>query len=638
MATSSNLSSIIRFYAEKQNSPFIDLREFCTYVKKYAEHHVEQQAELVKYLGDPTGTITAELEGLSEKHLAAVVQNGNKKLIVAIPFIANKYAEQYKEMLKNEALPYPSEAELSKIIPQNALERKKATNYIYSIIDGHNQKSSSLYILEFDKDLPPIVLPASITLDELLESAQAKIRKIVKKDENHDFYLKKLRGSNPSKEISLKHFFTHYIDQVNNGLVDISEGDDYYLWNQLCYYIRQDYEKIQDKTVEDINVLQAIQLSEIHSSYLKEQFQNNKKREDALKELDANLKRPPYFYTHDQIIKFKDQNGRLLCERYSNDDLNQFMKEKTTPGSESELAEILFFKINTGVRYYICKQNVLRLIIRLCNEAHEAVQKKIVKEWNDALLEFEKLPAMSDNAKFERLLEQTVEELSPVLHGILTAGFLTLMAFEKPESIGDDGVFRIFDDHKLVPYSELLMIHRGQTYSEAKMELPFYYSIPVISWFIAMFHSKKKKDQKKKIVQEVKNPFEEEAETASDSKTHPKSKEAGLAQRAHELTEQFVPVGSTIDRELNYLVKQWNTMLNKDNYNQLTDDVNALIRDYTRKVMRSLSVQSFTKDRLQNLADALVRTPNLQKIRDTRSLTEYVTLYMLRLVGNFSKK
>ena len=47
MATTSNLSAIIRYYAEKQKSPFIDLKEFCAYVKKYAEHHVEEQSELV---------------------------------------------------------------------------------------------------------------------------------------------------------------------------------------------------------------------------------------------------------------------------------------------------------------------------------------------------------------------------------------------------------------------------------------------------------------------------------------------------------------------------------------------------------------------------------------------------------------
>ena len=86
MATTSNLSSIIRYYAEKQKSPFIDLKEFCAYLKKYAEHHVEEQSELVKYLGDPSGTVTAELQGLSEKHLAALINHGNKRTIVVFSY------------------------------------------------------------------------------------------------------------------------------------------------------------------------------------------------------------------------------------------------------------------------------------------------------------------------------------------------------------------------------------------------------------------------------------------------------------------------------------------------------------------------------------------------------------------------
>ena len=96
MATSSNLSSIIRYYAEKTKSPFIDFKEFCVYIKKYAEHHIEEQGELVKYLGDPVQTVTAELQGLVDKHLAAVIQHHNKKVIVSIAFFANKYIQCIK--------------------------------------------------------------------------------------------------------------------------------------------------------------------------------------------------------------------------------------------------------------------------------------------------------------------------------------------------------------------------------------------------------------------------------------------------------------------------------------------------------------------------------------------------------------
>ncbi|MBQ8211899.1 MAG: hypothetical protein IJZ27_05155 [Treponema sp.] len=86
MATSANLSSIIRYYAEKAKTPFIDFKEFCAYIKKYAEKHIEEEGELVKYLGDPTQTVSAELQGLADKHLVAITQQHNKKVIVCISY------------------------------------------------------------------------------------------------------------------------------------------------------------------------------------------------------------------------------------------------------------------------------------------------------------------------------------------------------------------------------------------------------------------------------------------------------------------------------------------------------------------------------------------------------------------------
>ena len=122
------------------------------------------------------------------------------------------------------------------------------------------------------------------------------------------------------------------------------------------------------------------------------------------------------------------------------------------------------------------------------------------------------------------------------------------------------------------------------------------------------------------------------------SKKTTKNRHEALAEKAKELFSEFVPEGSTVDRELNFLTKQWNRMISKEAYNNLTEDVNSLIRDYTRRVCNTLSAQSFTKERIENLADALVRTPNMQKIQEQKALTEYVQLYMLRLVSNSAKK
>ena len=637
MATSSNLSSIIRFYAEKQKSPFIDLREFCAWIKKYAEHHVEDQADLVKYLGDPTSTVTAELSGLEQKHLASILPNGSKKMIVAITYFSAKYAERYKELAKNESIPYPIESDLPKKFPTSVLERKAAQEYFIQNINEPPSKSQNLYIVVFARELPALLLPACIPIKVLIESSQMKIRKILKKEEYHDYFLKKLRAANPSKEISVKNFYSTFVDKDYSGYVDVTDGDQYYLWNQLCYFVRQDFEKIQDRTADDTSLLQAISISEIHSTYLKEKFQTDRKRTEALKELETQLGNPPYFFSTPQILKFQDKNGKNLLGLYSEEDLKETLLKLSTESEDNTLPKLVVFKVASGTRYYIYKNKVISLIIRLCNEAHDAIKEILVNSWYETMLEYSRLPEMSDKNKFELKLEKLVEENSPVLYALLNANFITLLSAEK--NLDDSlSAFQLFVDGHLLPYSELLMLKSEDVMSEAKIKLPFIYTIPLISWIIGFFRSRKIEKQKKEKMAKKETPDPMEILDNEDAPKKSKNKHEALAEKAKELFSEYVPEGSTIDRELNYLTKQWNRMISKEAYNNLTEDVNSLIRDYTRRVCNTLSAQSFTKERVENLADALVRTPNMQKIQDQNALTQYVQLYMLRLVSNSPKK
>ena len=194
--------------------------------------------------------------------------------------------------------------------------------------------------------------------------------------------------------------------------------------------------------------------------------------------------------------------------------------------------------------------------------------------------------------------------------------------------------FRLFVDGKLLPYSDLLMLKNSKILANAKSRLPFYYTIPVLSWIMSLFAGKSK--EKKKAAQkaiENKNPFEEEEKKEESGPKQTKTQ--ALAANAKAISKDLIPEGSTLDRELNFLVKQWNKMISKEAYNNLTEDVNSLIRDYTRRVVKTLTATSFTRERVENLAKTLVNTPNMQKIGEDKALTEYVVLYMLRLVSNF---
>ena len=117
--------------------------------------------------------------------------------------------------MKNESIPYPQASDLPKQFPNQVLEHKAASQYIPSLIDKDNSKSPLLYILDFARDLPPMLIPACVPIKALLDTAQQKVRKILKKDEFHDYFLKKLRSTNPTKEISIKNFYTHFVDTEN---------------------------------------------------------------------------------------------------------------------------------------------------------------------------------------------------------------------------------------------------------------------------------------------------------------------------------------------------------------------------------------------------------------------------------------
>ena len=482
--------------------------------------------------------------------------------------------------------------------------------------------------------VPAILFPACVPVQFLTRAAMAKIRHMLKKDEYHDYFQKKLKNANPSKEIGATTFYSRFIQHPDNAdqTFDLN-GDAFYFWNQLCYFIRQDFEKIKDRTAEDTNVLQAVSISEIWMLSLKEKATAQQMKEDALRELEAALAKPPYFYSMDSILKLRDSKGSLLYGQYDEEDLKDFLQRLTTESENNELPKILVFKIESGLRYFIYKKRVIQLVVRLANEAHDTIEKKLIEKWFESLSNYKKLPEMKDHKAFENVLRDEIREVSPVLWSLLNANFLTMLNYENDHS-EDGSTFHIFSGGKLLPYSELLMISSSSILASAKIMLPFWHTIPLLSWIMSMFHNKK--EQNVKTVKAAKEFTADDIpdDTPKQSPGRYVNKKEAIIEAAKDVAAELVPYGSTIDRELDSYLKLWNKMITKEAHSSLTEDVNSLIRDYTRKVMRTISASTFTVDRVRSLAEALVKTPNMQKIKETEALTIYTELYILRLLTN----
>lgn len=642
MATTTSIIVLLKFFASRQKNAIVDYNDFCEYLKRYSEHHIEEQPSLACYLEDPVPALQAELDKLISTKLVLIINTSSEKQgIVVIPYYIERFSERYKDIAINPSLPFPSEADLPKNTPKEIITRETSADLISRLLKHQELNDKTLYGLTLPHNAPSILLPSNVSVVTLIEDAVGKIQNMLKKEEHHDYFLKKLTVSNPGREMIVKNFFNSFVDRADHSLETLSQTtESFYLWNQLCYFIKQDYEKIKDYTQEDLSCLQAVYITEMGANYFKNEAAEHAKKEGAIKMLETQLSKPPYYFTFDEIIKFTDNKGIPLLGQYSEEELKEYLHKKTQEAPVQELPEILVFKTYDETRYFIFKSKVLTLILRLCTDARISVLEAIKNHWSEVLRQFDILPEMKDQNAFENRLEKEIRIQSPILSALLHSSFLPLLSYDV--SGGDDSSkISLFVNGQLLPYSDILLMSRQELLNDAKIMLPFWYSMPIISWIAKLLlrppKSKRNKTQKTKAElyrEEEAAKRREDETTAMIAQNSTISKKVALRDAARDAEQSFVPASSTLNRELDSYEKIWNKRLGKETHNNLTEDVNSLIRDYIRKTIRTMKVEGFTKERIESLAESLMTAPGLQKIGERDALLMYIKLYMVKLVKN----
>ncbi|MBR0099838.1 MAG: hypothetical protein IJP90_09000, partial [Treponema sp.] len=487
--------------------------------------------------------------------------------------------------------------------PKGIVTQENSAELIGRLLKHQDLNDKVLYGLSLSHNAPSILLPSTVSVVTLIEDAVGKIQNMLKKEEHHDYFLKKLTVSNPGREMIVKNFFNAFVDRPDHSLETLSQTtESFYLWNQLCFFIKQDYEKIKDYTQEDLSCLQAVYITEVGANYFKNEAQENAKKEGAFKALENLLAKPPYYFTFDEIIKFTDNKGVPLLGQYTEEELKDYLHKKTQEAPVQELPDLLVFKTYDEQRYFIFKSKVLHLILRLCTDARISVLDAIKTHWSEVLKQFDVLPEMKEQGAFEDRLEKEIRIQSPILSALLHSSFLPLLSYDA--SGGDDtSKVSLFVNGQLLPYSDILLMSRQELLNDAKIMLPFWYSMPIISWIARMLLRPPKKNRNKTRKTKAELYREEESakrkedeETAMLSQNATISKKVALRDAARDVEQTYVPASSTLNRELDSYEKMWNHRLGKETHNNLTEDVNSLIRDYIRRTLRTMKVEGFTKE------------------------------------------
>jgi hypothetical protein len=645
MSSGTDLYTILRLYANKNRTPQVSVASFLQFLEKYAKHYEAERADLAYWAQDTGRKVWSELSKLAEQGKIELITDEAGTVISIHQFYIDIIQQAYRNIDESAELPFPDENSLGIVLPPNQLRNINIEYDLPNMIAQNPPENHPILKLVFpDNGGSALILPAMIQ-KRLLEISLLKVRHYLRSHNNKEYIQHKLAPAFHGKETQLRDTLNHLLVRPFDAIRDMESSGDfiYPFWAYLCTQIKNDIKKKNDRLPEDMAALQAVLVVEVYNNYYKGKVSREKEAETAFRNLELQLEKPPYYYTIDEIIRFTDTKGVPLLGQYTQEALEQFLKTKTTTSeAKDKLPDVLIVQGHKGEKWFVKKSKMLVLCFKLLGEVRPKVKTAISQRWFRLMQNYETEPAMQDEDAFEQELWELTERLSPPLVALLDDKKLYLVhtEFEKGENGIPDNT-RLFYKGTLVPLSELLLLKQKDLLTDVKVLLPFWYSLPIISSLIAFFKRQSRKRKKlKKTIHTSTTPNDTiDTDAVDREKADEGTAEVKQRDRRKELREvalkarsRLIPDGHTLDSYMEELLDRWNRIINVDAKNNLTEDVNSLIRDYLRRTIRSLKNAPFTADRISHLAEALVNTPNLQKLPAQESLKLYIQLYIIKLL------
>ena len=624
-----DVHQIVRAFASRNNLTEIEYRFFAQAVTRQARQGDQANPTLRDLAINPDAVLVPRLLKAAQEKKLALEMVGNEIGKIILPeHFANVFLREFRRIDENPDVPFPDEETLKTIVPAEWIQAISLESDLAAIADTADSRPVPLYRLIFPDGLKPFVIPSAFVPAKLIEYAVIKVRQYLRKGGNKEYLYNKLLYTFSSKEQILKEAFSRILTRPYDAIEELRKSSSdftFSFWAYLSSHLKKDLDKKNEKTSEEISIYQASVVCEIFANFYKGKAQRVVDLELAFKSLASLLRKLPYYFTIDDICLFKDAKGAPLLGKYTREELESWLREATTKAEAGFLPDFLIVATGSGRRYYVAKDRLLVLATKLMGEARADLRGRILHEWKRLLEEFASVPAMEDDKSWRRELTTRLEERSPLLDALLKDRLLPLV-YDEYASRGEAPaeLARLFYRGDLVSIDELLDLPRKTMISDARMLLPFWYSVPILAAIAKIFFRKPKRKMTAKPV------GVEKEETTAKVASQPRDRKREFAAAAAKVTRALVPTGMTSDEYLLELEGRWNTMLNREAKVNLTEDVNSLVRDYLRGILRTMKAESFTVERVKGLAATLADTPNLLRIKNHSALELYIQLYMAR--------
>jgi hypothetical protein len=645
MARATDLYSILKAYTNKNNSPYINIDPFLFFLKNYAIRKAPEQPEWSKWTGETEVKFWTELSGLVESSKCALLADTPEGRIYMPFYYVERLEETYRDIDNTANYPFPDEHSLQFSFPEDQVrivnlengmgiffEREENTDDKEEGVEAPEAGDSSSPIVKviFPEDYGSALFLPSMIPRRIMEAAFLKVRHYLRVRGNREYIMHKLSPQLAGKEKYLQESLDRILVRPLDCLAALEGSSDFsfLFWAYFCSLVKSDMRKKKEKLSEDIAVLQAVCVIDVCGGFYKARALKKREKEIAFRNLELHMEKPPAFYTMEEILQFTTDRGSPLAGLYSQKELEAYIKRKTTESGDNELPEWFVLRGRKGECWYIKRGKYLSLCAKMLVETRPVIKKAIAGRWTELIKNFSAEPAMEKDAEFDKLLAAYTASLKPALTAMLADQKL-LWVYEKLEQAQKilPSSSRIFRAGKLIPMNELYGLRRKDLLADAKMFLPFWYSIPLLHAVMGFFKNLGRK-KKRRAAGESDETGEEptpEVKLARDIQSAARSIEAAL-----------VPRGQTLDSYLAELETRWSRLLDRQARQNLIEDVNALVRDSLRQIIRIHKKKRISREGLGEIASSIISGNSaLRGLGGQDSLHLYLELYMVKLLINF---
>ncbi len=629
----------LKAFSLKSKSATIDLRQFAASMRpKAGEIEVE--------------TALRQLEEQGRCGIAP--DKGPAQSVTITDYFLMLLEDEYRSLTVEAAKPFPQEASLPIPIPPSRIVSVDMKSDFATFLSGPSAPEHTVARLVFPEGIEPLVVPRSMASTVLVEAAVAKISAYLSDPRNAGFIESKLISIFKGNDVLIRQMMEDAAVRPKKASESVFSTSDFAFrfWTYLVNLVLQDFRKKKEKTHLDHGVCQSAYIVGYYSFFRKGQAQKEMEINADRKSLETLVRKAPYVFTFEDLYALTDEKGVPLVSKHSHQFIHSFLDEKSRRQGDESLPFMVRIHVNARNKdYFIQKDLLVPVFLKKLSEAAEELHDQYVSDWVAGMRRHAHVPAMKNDASFQKDVELKVKDGYPFLTSLANAPLLYLARSEanlSPES--QEEIHRCFESSgTLRPLNELMGLFRNMILAEARSYLPIWETMPILRQIVALIHrlfASRGRAEKtaaplfQKQTPAAPRPVEEEApappvrrfqaRTQAAQAVNERDAQARYRRALILLRDRFVPIGKNVDAALEELAEKWNPLFADGPKRELVDDVNALVRDFLRPVKRSLLSGTPDPQRIHALAEQLCGSKSLVKIKKKEPLLRYLELYIIK--------